>query len=741
MDRPVGNEATPQLPPRDPHAVSDEQAQLDLATGDSSAAAMRRVEWQPYDEPELLPLVGAKRALIAARTIVGAWAVALLVVAVVVRRNAPTDMAGNGVRAVGAVGIVAAVGAAVTGWYWSDRLTQNVHRLGSRLPPRRRCVSAWASPMVWAGVLGATVLQLAPTELIDVRPVIAITIFTAAVARPYALCRRLVKSLSRVDSDVLIGTAFVLDLAGFGLVWWQLWTWPGQLTQADLGAADTLIGLGGAAMVALATNVIVWHLLLRDVDAKVVHRTIALRTRDEHRQLRLRGIDPMDPEVRWALLRTRQEEYAAERRVAEQESSVAERTTAHAGPANLSTDERRADDTAAPSTGDAEAAADAVADRIRDRLRLAAEAPPKSAPDADLEDPEVDVVAPSPPPDRRLDVVARLASRAAASRRPTDDSTRRQAKPVGSHDRRAVEPPARDRLERIARRLGESEHRDSDETVLDRLARYGISPPAEAEPIPDRSLDGPVDPGELVGPGLTVQRLYLLELVRYLVLLSLAAIAAAAAWLITRTVTIELVDGTIPAPDVKRLELARRLTVGALAISLALASLWAAAVGRWSRRSGAEDTSAGRDLALFGVAATANVVMIVATSDRPGTSSLAMLVCLTTATWSISGIVRVQDWFRRRSTLTTAWLWMLAILSLTSWVGRFLQPIEARDEVELITFTGAAVSITAAVAVVLAGLATADIEEAIRFSHPPEDESEPDVRTMLPFGSHISGPS
>ena len=811
MERAVGDEVTPQLPPRDPSAVRDERAQLDLAASASSAAAIGRVEWEPYVDPDLLSLLGAKRVLVSTRVTVGVWSVALVASAVIARRNVGTDIdAGDGVRVIGAIGIVAAAVAALGGWYWSDRLTRNVQRLGSRLPRRRRCVSAWVAPLLWAGLLSATVLQLDPTELVDVRPVIAIAIFTAAMIRPYALCRRLVKSLSRVDADVLIGTAFVLDLAGFGLVWWQLWTWPGTLTQANLGAADTLIGLGGAAMVALGANVVVWHLLVRDLDAKLVHRTVALRTRDEHRQLRLRGIDPMDPEVRWALLRIRQEKYAAEQaehaadedetsvpeRTAahavpatlstddeessvperttahavpatlstdDEESSVPERTTAHAVPATLSTDDPPADattraaepsdlaavdtsavdtppDAAAPSneTDDVDAAAE-FASGIDGRLYPAsAETTNRGESDHPAED--VESASANPSLERRLeDLVARRSNLAGAAGQPRHVATDRPSASSDVSDTQFVQRPTHDRVERIAQRLGESERHSSDETVLDRLARYGISPPAEARPVPDRSLDGSVDAGDLVGAGFTVQRLYVLELVRYLVLLALAATAVAAGWMITRTVPIELVDGTIPAPDVARLDLARRTTMGALGISLALASLWAATVGRWARRSGAEHTTAGRDIALFGIAASVNVAMIVFASDGSGVFALGMLVCLTTATWSISGIVRVQDWFRRRSTLTTAWLSILVILCLASWVGRFLRPIEATDAVEVIAFVGALISITAAVAVVLASLATADIEEAIRFAHPrdDDDESEPEVRAMLPFGSRI----
>jgi hypothetical protein len=160
-----------------------------------------------------------------------------------------------------------------------------------------------------------------PTEVFDIRPMVVVTVMALTVWRPYSLIRRILATLSRLRSDALIGAGYVFDLSAFGLLWWQLSSWPAAGTTVDSGQADVLLGVAAAAAVGLGMNVLVSTLLTLDVERAEGDRLLALRTRHDHRHLRLRGINPMDPEVRWALLRIRQEEEL-ERRAADEPDAM-----------------------------------------------------------------------------------------------------------------------------------------------------------------------------------------------------------------------------------------------------------------------------------------------------------------------------------------------------------------------------------------------------------------------------------
>ena len=260
--------------------------------------------WSDYDEPELLPLRWSARLVTLARVALFVWAGIVVGLAFRLRERARNEEITTGalstLAVVGAVGAVVLAGA---GGYWSDRVTQNVHRLSGRLPSRIRSLTAWWAPVLWASLLSLTVLRLEPNESIDLRPVIIVPIFALALWRPFALIRRLLKSLIRIDSDLLLATAYVLDLAAFGAMWWRLQTLPEVLTPANADSVGPLVSLGFIAAGALGFNVLVWEVLRRDIRRAVAHRQIALRTRHHHRQLRAHGIDPLDRAVREALVR------------------------------------------------------------------------------------------------------------------------------------------------------------------------------------------------------------------------------------------------------------------------------------------------------------------------------------------------------------------------------------------------------------------------------------------------------
>ncbi|MGI9646210.1 MAG: hypothetical protein ACR2O6_12970, partial [Ilumatobacteraceae bacterium] len=276
------------------------------------------LDFAPYEEPELETGRTTHMLVMLVRFLTLGWAVALTTGALITRsETGPIDP--SLVRTLGRFGIPIVIALGVTGWAWSDRLTRNVRRLDGRLPSRLRCATAWATPIVTVAFLSLTIVQLEPTDVVDVRPSILVGVYAAVMWRPYSLIRRIFATLIRIRFDALLAAAYVLDLVAFGLLWWRLTVWSGGSEPITQGDVEILIGIGGAVAVALAVNVVVWRAIIRAGDRAEAHRAASQRTRYEHRMLRLRGVDPTDPEVWWALVQRR----ADEQRAGEEAAAVA----------------------------------------------------------------------------------------------------------------------------------------------------------------------------------------------------------------------------------------------------------------------------------------------------------------------------------------------------------------------------------------------------------------------------------
>lgn len=559
-------------------------------------------EWTPYQEPALVPTKVARRFVVVARSLVLTWAVAIVVAGIVVRSNADGD--GRVVTTVGQIGLVAIAAVAISGWWWSDRVVRNVHRLDGRLPGRARCISAWVSPPLFAALLAVTVLQLEPGELVDIRPAVTGVVLAAAAWRPYALIRRALATLSRVRSDALLGAGFVLDLAGFGLLWWRLWTWPSSLEPNATGEIDVLIGTSAAAAIAFAGSAAVWALLTRDVRRAEDHRAVALATRHDHQQLRLRGIDPMDPDVRWALLRLRQEEDDARDGV---------ETKTVSAPVD--------DDPAA------EQRIREIVDYLRHHMGSTS----------------TDRATGGPPPSHE-DVAARLG----AKRKSTPD-----------------EPPD----------------------------------PLERQP--------------------TTPRLYLLEGVRYLLLISMVGVVATSAWVVSRTVLAadQSVAGAIIDTDISDIDLARRAMVTAIGVMFALVALWCSILALHARRAGDTSVPEVRSYALLGLATAANVMALVLDGDVRGPDGfLFIVVALVSSVLAVVTVAPMIEFFVGRKVSLTVWAAGMPLLVLISWGGGLQRPLGPGDELQLLTFVAATHTIVAGLMLVVAAVGTADVEEAVRVS-------------------------
>ncbi len=287
------------------------QLEMDSASRRHVHSPLLSADLPEFEPPKLLKVHGLGYAWIALRVITTLWAIALGIAAVLVRNDAEAGFSDGAIVAkVGFVGALIAYALTVVGGFWSVRLTMNVHRLEGRYPTRNRAVRAWLYPGLWAGLMALTLVRAEPNADFDIRPLIIVTGFMITMWRPYALVRRIFLSLTRTSVDALIGVMYVLDVAGFGLIWWRVANWPEVLTPTNAGTADVMIGVGFATAVAFAAAGLVVILLVRAAETGQAHRMVVLRTRHDHRIARTLGLDPLDEAVRWALVEVRRQQEA-----------------------------------------------------------------------------------------------------------------------------------------------------------------------------------------------------------------------------------------------------------------------------------------------------------------------------------------------------------------------------------------------------------------------------------------------
>lgn len=255
------------------------QLEMDSASRRHVHSPLLSADLPEFEPPKLLKVHGLGYAWIALRVITTLWAIALGIAAVLVRNDAEAGFSDGAIVAkVGFVGALIAYALTVVGGFWSVRLTMNVHRLEGRYPTRNRAVRAWLYPGLWAGLMALTLVRAEPNADFDIRPLIIVTGFMITMWRPYALVRRIFLSLTRTSVDALIGVMYVLDVAGFGLIWWRVANWPEVLTPTNAGTADVMIGVGFATAVAFAAAGLVVILLVRAAETGQAHRMVVLRT-------------------------------------------------------------------------------------------------------------------------------------------------------------------------------------------------------------------------------------------------------------------------------------------------------------------------------------------------------------------------------------------------------------------------------------------------------------------------------
>ncbi len=260
--------------------------------------------WQDYEEPELVESWMFAAALLAMRLVAVGWAVWVVLGARTMQNEGVTLDRADDLMGRAMIGFVVAFLLAASGSIYTTLRTVNVHRLDGRLPSRARCITAWLFPLV-ALVLGTLLILYVPaSQPADVRPLVAVLAFLLAMWRPYSLVRRLLASLTPATSNPLLGVAFVLDLAGLGVLWWQLLAW-GAADEVTDGRVDVLVAIGSVNTLAIIVSVAAWFQILIALRRAQLYRRRALRTRHTHRMLRLQGIDPLDADVWWAMVHGR----------------------------------------------------------------------------------------------------------------------------------------------------------------------------------------------------------------------------------------------------------------------------------------------------------------------------------------------------------------------------------------------------------------------------------------------------
>jgi hypothetical protein len=113
------------------------------------------------------------------------------------------------------------------------------------------------------------------------------------------MLHRVFKTLTRLRPDAAIRAAYVLDLAGFGLVWWRLTDWPDPILVIDSGTVDTMAWAAIAASGLLLISAGIMATLARQAVAAQHYRIRVLATRH------VQGLPlPVVPRRAWGRVRT-----------------------------------------------------------------------------------------------------------------------------------------------------------------------------------------------------------------------------------------------------------------------------------------------------------------------------------------------------------------------------------------------------------------------------------------------------
>ena len=253
--------------------------------------------------------------------------------------------------------------------------------------------------------------------------------------------------------------------------------------------------------------------------------------------------------------------------------------------------------------------------------------------------------------------------------------------------------------------------------LVERLAQYGIIPSATPVTTEERSY-------VQSGSSELMHRNPMLEIVRYLMLVALAAMTGVTVWLIVRTLSIDLESGRIPAGEIDAIDLIRRTEFVVAQVALVSICAWALMVVSVTRGHGiAASRSMRIVVALFSVVVAASGASLAFDLDRTAVS-LAVLAFDAIAVGAASGESRrVDERLGGGSMALGVWANLLLLVPISMWAAELYRPIDVDAEVGSILFFSAVRVMVLAASVTLAGVATGRVDERIRFALAAADAS------------------
>ena len=617
------------------------------------------------------------------------WVLVLLAAALMERsETGPFDP--GAVERIGQIGgVIVVLSLALTGWLWSDHLVRTLIQLDGRKPTRLRSATAWWSPVLISLALAVLVVPLEPTSPADIWPAIIVVVFAFVMWRPYTLVRRVFFSLTRLRSDSLIASGYILDVITFGLLWWRLSLLGDGVSG---GGVDILVGALGAAAISMTLSAVVWRSLLRAADKGVAHRRASQRTRYEHRMLRLRGVDPTDPEVWWELVQRRADKER-EAAAAAEEAERAEFPTVD----DLIETAHREHPVAFRRLGEQESS------ELEERLRteftaILGDASTTAAPEH-LElptDAGADLAEASPSPEVPEEPEVAGDEDAAAAIAP---SGRRQEDPVEA-------------MRRKARAREEVEVERSD---LEQLISRAGSLQIDAALAAQRRKDQNAGPGERLLP----PRLFAIEAVRFVTATTFAVMALATAWLVIVSMGSDAAAGTgrLSSSVIDDLELGREFFWGFFTVGATLVPLWSHTIMRRARVAGVHGLRLRRVRVLGVIAAIACIAGFVLDGSDRGVITLLLAVPIVWSAVSAGFCVEpVRAWFSLPSTTLTACIATLPVIVGLAWLAGLVGSIEPTVSLQRLAFTTILLTLACVRVTVMFVLTSLDIEAAIRAS-------------------------
>lgn len=709
-----GSPALPRLPPTssaptpahsEPDADSTahpvhESLTLAMGSRPQSAKPVRRVvagvDFEPYREPVMLTSRRRWHAVVVARVTTLIWVAAILVDALV-ERSGSGDLDGGRIEMLGYIGFLVVALTVLTGWAWTDQLVRNLIRLDGRKPSRVRCVSAWLIPPVVVVLLAIVIVPIEPTEPADVRPAVIAVLFGFVMWRPYALIRRILKTLTRTRSDTLIASAYIIDALAFGILWWRFTQWAQRSDPVSRGDVDILVGTVGAVTIAMALSLIVWVGLLRTADAALLHRRTSQRTRYEHRMLRLRGVDPSDPEVWWALVQRRADE---QREAEAARQATADADTAHEEHRSLPT----VDDLLEHARSEHSVAFRRLGDEESLRLenRLREEFSAIVAKRASGQDPA-----------DRFDIAAALDSEPALTLpdRQSDDAT---PVPTGATEHSPAAASTRgdeDPIEALRRRTANRTNEPTTDDLEVLISRAG-SLQIEAALAEHRNHEQSLEPAErMVAP-----KLYGVESIRLLMVTMFGALTLVTGWLVTISLSAEVDSETseLPASALDDLDLAREIFWSLLTIGFALVPLWSLVVIRQARRANVDVPRERRVRVLVVVALAAGAAGFVFDGDRGWLTLVLAIPIVWSAVAAGLCVEPVRVALDLPASTLTAWIATLPAILGVAWLAGLSGPVEPTASLQRLAFTTILLAFGCARVTVISVLSTVDLEDEFR---------------------------